>query len=181
VLSLSWSPTYCANPNNARRDPQQCGVKRGLVVHGLWPQNERGWPESCPSAQPPNVPHALRRQYLDIFPNGGLIEHEWDTHGVCSGLTQKQYLDQTRTLRAKVKTPPLLAPPSYPVSTSAVALRAALLQSNSALRPDSFALRCRRGQLEEVRVCFTKTGAPRRCGPDVKDNCPGGKLTLPAN
>jgi ribonuclease T2 len=181
VLSLNWSPTYCANPSNARRDPGQCGVRRGLVVHGLWPQNERGWPESCPSAQPPNVPNALKRQYLDMFPSAGLIEHEWDKHGVCSGLTQKQYLDQTRALRAKLRIPASLAPPTRPVTTSAAAIRVALTRANPTLKGDAFVLRCRAGQLDEVRVCFTKAGAPRRCGADVKGNCPGGKLTLPAN
>jgi ribonuclease T2 len=46
VLALSWSPTYCAS-RAGRRDRQQCGTGRGyaFVVHGLWPQYEKGWPD----------------------------------------------------------------------------------------------------------------------------------------
>ncbi|MCC2111314.1 MAG: hypothetical protein KDJ16_04705, partial [Hyphomicrobiales bacterium] len=46
VLSLSWSPSYC----EAEGDPRepQCRKERpsrryAFVVHGLWPQYERGW------------------------------------------------------------------------------------------------------------------------------------------
>ncbi len=47
VLSLSWSPSFCETAtSNARR--QQCGARPfSFVVHGLWPQYERGFPESC--------------------------------------------------------------------------------------------------------------------------------------
>ena len=47
VLSLSWSPSFCETATgNARR--QQCGARPfSFVVHGLWPQYERGFPESC--------------------------------------------------------------------------------------------------------------------------------------
>ena len=47
VLALSWSPSFCETATgNARR--QQCGARPfSFVVHGLWPQYERGFPESC--------------------------------------------------------------------------------------------------------------------------------------
>jgi ribonuclease T2 len=45
VLSLSWSPSFCETATgNARR--QQCGARPfSFVVHGLWPQYERGFPK----------------------------------------------------------------------------------------------------------------------------------------
>src|SRR5262245_26202773 len=48
ALSLSWSPTYCTS-QVGQNDSQQCGPGRtyAFVVHGLWPQYERGWPENC--------------------------------------------------------------------------------------------------------------------------------------
>src|SRR5262249_40589503 len=54
VLSLSWSPSFCETATgNARR--QQCGTRPfSFVVHGLWPQYERGFPESC-LAPPPRL------------------------------------------------------------------------------------------------------------------------------
>ena len=47
-LVLSWSPTFC-DSNAGRRARQQCGLNRryAFVVHGLWPQHEKGWPQNC--------------------------------------------------------------------------------------------------------------------------------------
>ena len=47
-LVLSWSPTFC-DSNAGRRDRAQCGKNRhyAFVVHGLWPQHEKGWPQNC--------------------------------------------------------------------------------------------------------------------------------------
>ncbi len=48
LLTLSWSPAYCATH---RADPaarDECARHRGFVAHGLWPQNENGsWPAFC--------------------------------------------------------------------------------------------------------------------------------------
>ncbi|HXP65277.1 MAG TPA: hypothetical protein VN815_07370, partial [Steroidobacteraceae bacterium] len=45
LLSLSWSPAYCLSDPGAA----ECNGPRrfGFIVHGLWPQNEAGWPENC--------------------------------------------------------------------------------------------------------------------------------------
>ena len=53
VLSLSWSPSYCeAEGDDANR--QQCEAARpyAFVVHGLWPQFERGFPQECATDEP---------------------------------------------------------------------------------------------------------------------------------
>ena len=39
VLALSRSPTFCASHP---ADHAECGVRRGFVVHGLWPQYKGG-------------------------------------------------------------------------------------------------------------------------------------------
>ena len=46
VLALSWSPSYCAG-EAGQNDQQQCapGRRFAFVVHGLWPQYNKGWPE----------------------------------------------------------------------------------------------------------------------------------------
>lgn len=48
VLSLSWSPSYC-EAEGEQANGQQCRAGRpyAFVVHGLWPQYERGYPENC--------------------------------------------------------------------------------------------------------------------------------------
>ena len=58
VLSLSWSPSFCAaaeERGNSGRSQAQCGERPfSFVVHGLWPQYDRGFPEYCkrPSPRP---------------------------------------------------------------------------------------------------------------------------------
>src|ERR1700712_303360 len=52
VLSLSWSPSFCEaaseRGNSGRSGVQGGGRPFSFVVHGLWPQYERGFPEYCP-------------------------------------------------------------------------------------------------------------------------------------
>src|ERR1051326_1079952 len=47
LLSLSWSPSFCETPAGAN-SREQCGARPySFVVHGLWPQYERGFPQNC--------------------------------------------------------------------------------------------------------------------------------------
>ena len=95
VLVLSWSPSFCAN--SAERDPArsahdpQCGARPfSFVVHGLWPQYERGFPEFC-QVPSPRLNRPIVSGMLDLMPAPGLIFHEWDRHGTCSGLSANAY------------------------------------------------------------------------------------------
>src|SRR5215469_4679314 len=50
ILSLSWSPSFCAGAaeRGARNANVQCGPRPySFVVHGLWPQYDKGFPEYC--------------------------------------------------------------------------------------------------------------------------------------
>ena len=51
VLALSWSPSYC-EAAQARDPSRKAGVECSgrpfaFVVHGLWPQYEKGFPSYC--------------------------------------------------------------------------------------------------------------------------------------
>src|SRR5450631_4308767 len=57
VLSLSWSPSFCEEAsergNSGRSQQVQCGGRPySFVVHGLWPQYERGFPDYCVRPSP---------------------------------------------------------------------------------------------------------------------------------
>ena len=55
VLALSWSPSFCeaaAERGNSGRSQVQCSRPYSFVVHGLWPQYERGFPEYCQRPSP---------------------------------------------------------------------------------------------------------------------------------
>src|SRR5690349_16354816 len=104
LLALSWSPTYCADVGEERRDPQ-CSFAGGrpyaFVLHGLWPQYERGWPSNCRSPDRGYVPGPVADRMLDIMPSRRLVFHEYRTHGSCSGLGVDAYFDLARQLYAK--------------------------------------------------------------------------------
>ena len=66
-----------------------CGGRPfSFVVHGLWPQYERGFPEYC-QRPAPRLARNTMNSMLDLMPAPGLIFNEWDKHGTCSGLAAK--------------------------------------------------------------------------------------------
>jgi len=95
VLSLSWSPEYCATSGgNAPNGDLQCrGAKKyGFVLHGLWPQYAKGgWPTTCSTTRA--VPPEVIDRVLPIMPSRALPQHEWDKHGTCSGKDVGAYFD----------------------------------------------------------------------------------------
>lgn len=178
LLSLSWSPTYCADAGD--RDPTQCGRDRryAFVVHGLWPQNERGWPANCASTQPLDVPSPLKRSMLDIMPSPRLVEHEWDDHGVCTGLTPLAFFGLTRRVYEKVVIPAAYRAPDRALMVTGADVETAFVNANPGLKRDMIAVQCDRTRLKEVRICATKTGAFRSCGGDVRDRCGPARVAM---
>ena len=96
VLSLSWTPSWCAIEGDAR-ESEQCdpGQGYGFTLHGLWPQYERGWPSYCPTSE--RAPsRAMTADMIDIMGSSGLAWHQWRKHGVCSGLSATDYYALSR-------------------------------------------------------------------------------------
>ena len=108
VLTLSWSPSFCeaaSERGNSGRSQTQCGGRPfSFVVHGLWPQYERGFPEYC-QRPAPRLARSIMTSMLDLMPAPGLIFNEWDKHGTCSGLAAKAYFENIRKARAAVRIP----------------------------------------------------------------------------
>src|SRR5438552_13444382 len=81
VLSLSWSPSFCATAaerGRGREANAQCGLRPySFVVHGLWPQYDKGFPEYC-QLPAPRLEHRLVAALLDPMPASHLIFNEWD-------------------------------------------------------------------------------------------------------
>src|SRR5947209_4807231 len=106
VLSLSWSPSFCeAAADRGGKQQAQCGERPySFVVHGFWPQYEKGFPEYC-QVPSPRLDRNLVSSMLDLMPAPRLIFHEWDRHGTCSGLSARAYFESARKARAQVKIP----------------------------------------------------------------------------
>jgi ribonuclease T2 len=174
VLSLSWSPQYCAGAGDG--DPQCSeGRRLGIVAHGLWPQYEKGWPESCGGGP---LEGALVDAVLDIMPSPKLIRHEWEKHGTCSGLLAADYFLEIRKALAGIHTPPTFQGPSATVATTPEGFRRAFLDANPRLGEADVAIECSGRYLQEVRVCLDRNLAPRQCSPDVRDHCAGPQMIV---
>ncbi|MCA1366356.1 ribonuclease T(2) [Bradyrhizobium sp. BRP14] len=180
VLSLSWSPTWCgANDPKGKSDQCEAGNDHGLIVHGLWPQNENGYPEYCPTRQPDRVPESLGRQYFELIPSMGLIGHQWRKHGTCSGLTQRDYFAVTRAARERVAIPPELASRGRR-DLAVSAIEAAFAAKNPGMTRETIAVTCEGRLLEEIRICFDKELNFRACPEVDRQACRRDTVLLPA-
>jgi ribonuclease T2 len=175
VLSLSWSPQYCATAKNA--DVQQCSGEKsyGFVVHGLWPQFERGFPSNCTKA--PYLPQPVIDRLLPIMPSKGLILHEWKTHGTCSGLDADAYATSIENAYNGLHIPDAYRQLDAPLTIKPSAMEAELGKANPLLKPNGISLDCRGAYFSEARICLDTDGQPRACGPELRDHC-GKTMTL---
>jgi ribonuclease T2 len=183
VLSLSWSPSYCdaateRSAENAARD-QQCGPRSfSFVVHGLWPQYERGFPEFCQNPAP-RLDRNIVSSMLDMMPSPRLIFHEWDRHGVCSGLPARAYFDTIRKARATVKIPPAYLDLAEPKTVSPAEVEDAFVAANPGLSHDAIAIGCDSKRLNEVRICLSKDLKFRDCAEVNSRTCKREQVLMP--
>lgn len=170
VLSLSWSPTFCAQ--HGSQSPEQCAGERhfGFVVHGLWPQHEKGYPQNCANSAAPTA--AQVESMLDLMPSTKLVSHEWTKHGTCSGLSTDAYLKLVREAYGRIHIPRNLVRPEKPVVTTLQEIEQWFVDANPGLTRDQFAVECK-GEVSEVRFCLQKDLALRACGSDVRSRCKG--------
>lgn len=171
VLSLSWSPTWCAQEGDARNSPQ-CDAGRGFgwVLHGLWPQNERGWPSWCRTTER-DPSRADTAAMEDIMGTSGLAWYQWQKHGRCSGLSARAYFETARAAYEAVVRPPVFRRLPRVMELPARVVEEAFLDANPGLRGDQITVTCRAGAIQEVRLCLTRDLTPRRCGDDVIRDC----------
>lgn len=182
VLALSWSPGFCELDGDRTRNREQCADGSGLrfVVHGLWPQNERGYPSDCgPSGRTPSRIALERAEGL--FPSESLARYQWRKHGTCSGSSPSDYFDDVRRAREKVSIPPALAKAEREQRWTAIDLERAFVAANPGLRADMMSVACRRGVLQEVRICFSKDLRGFRTCPEVdRAGCRTREITVSA-
>jgi ribonuclease T2 len=178
VLALSWSPSYCENAGR-RADPRQCGGRPyAFVVHGLWPQFERGYPEFC-RRPAPFVPEPLVRSMLELMPSRQLVIHQWRKHGTCSGLAPEEYFALVRRAREKVRNPAGFQRLSEYRMVTPAEVETAFIAANAGLERDMIAVDCDRRYLREVRVCVNKELEFRAC-PDVdRRACRAPSMVMP--
>jgi len=178
VLALSWSPGFCELKGG---DNQQCepGAGLGFVVHGLWPQYERGFPSDCPG---PTAPSRIALERANgVFPSVGLARYEWRKHGTCTGRSPSDYFADVARAREGVVVPQPFEKPTAPQSFVPIDIQRAFLAANPRLRPGMMAVGCRRGLLEDVKICLSKDLREFRACPEVvRSGCRAREISVPA-
>ncbi len=171
VLSLSWSPNWCATTGDARGS-EQCETQYdyGWILHGLWPQYHQGWPAYC------RTPHSapsrrMTREMQDIQGSAGLAWHQWKKHGTCSGLSAADYFALSREAYRKIARPEVFRKLDRSVKLPASVVEEAFLKANPGLEADMVTITCRDGYIEEARFCLSRDLVPVPCGRDVIRDC----------
>jgi ribonuclease T2 len=180
VLALSWSPTFCeATAERGREAREQCGARPySFVVHGLWPQYERGFPRSC-QVPAPRLNREIMSSMLDLMPAPRLVYHEWDTHGTCSGLAARDYFDLVRKARTTVKIPEGYSSLQNPLTVSPEEVEDAFVKANPGLSRSGVAVTCDSRRLSEVRICLSKDLRFRECPEIDRRACSRDKVVMP--
>src|SRR5437868_7049119 len=183
VLSLSWSPTYCEEASErgrtGRSQQVQCGGRPfSFVVHGLWPQYERGFPDYC-QRPAPRLDRNIVSSMLDLMPAPGLIFNEWDKHGTCSGLGARAYFETIRKARSAVKIPEEYLELSAPKTVAPAEIEEAFIKANPGLSSSAIAVTCDKTRLSEVRICMNKDLQFRACEEIDRRACRREQVTMP--
>lgn len=170
LLNLSWSPEFCHGHPNAA----ECSQHRAFTLHGLWPQNNDGtYPEDCSEAPGPSNPS----QYADIYPDAALLQHEWQTHGTCSGLGADAFFSLARRAEQQTRIPAELEHVTQGTSLSPDQIIALFTQINPGLPASSIAVSCGNNYLTAIEVCLDKNLQPESC--QAVKSCGANQVRIP--
>jgi ribonuclease T2 len=161
LLNLSWSPEFC----HGHPDAIECAAHSTFVLHGLWPQNNNGgYPENCAIA-PESSRSPDPSAFADIYPDAGLLQHEWRSHGACTGLSADAFFSAARAALRSVAIPPAFNNLGHQTSMTPDEILSSFSAANPSIPSASFALSCGNNYLTAVEVCLDKTLHPIACGP----------------
>lgn len=173
LLALTWSPEFCRTREGESRHRRQCSGdagRFGFVVHGLWPESGRSWPQWCPAPRPPA---AAMRANMCLSPSARLLARQWAKHGSCMTGRAETYFKVTRILFNSLRWPDFDAL-SRRRGLTAGHLREWFTAANRGWRADAVGIKLNeRGWLEELRLCYNRRFLPTRCAKGrfgAKDN-----------
>jgi ribonuclease T2 len=176
TLALSWSPEFCRTRTDDASQAMQCGGRSGsfgLVVHGLWPEGAKGYPQWCGAKR--SLTPAQVRGALCLMPSERLVARQWAKHGSCMVPDPGAYLRITRVLYEGVRLPDYdrIARED---GLTAGRIRAAFADANPGWPESAVGVRLNeRGWLEEIRLCYSRRFRPAPCTASrrgAKDSAP---------
>jgi ribonuclease T2 len=181
VLALSWSPSFCEATGERTSRSMQCSGDRPyhFVVHGLWPQFTRGFPEYC-QVPAPDLERRTVNAMLDIMPAPGLVRHQWAKHGTCSGeRSAPAFFERVRQARAKVRIPAEFEAVTDYRTVSPDEVEDAFVRANPGLTREMIAVQCDERRLREVRICIGRDMNFTACQEIDRRACRRDRLVMP--
>jgi ribonuclease T2 len=175
LLSLSWAPNYCAGHPTDHSSECRVGGHNAFVLHGLWPQSTSGPPPlSCTNASP--VATSTVDHMLNFMPSRSLIQHEWEKHGTCSGLSAQDYFAEAEQAYIHVQVPPQYRNLNQERQFSVQDLERSFAEANHG-PPEAFRISCHAGALVSLEVCVDKNLQYRSCTESVRE-CPVSQVDM---
>ncbi len=178
VLSLSWSPEYCALAGDTGASSRECvfGRRIGFVADGLWPRTSAGGgPEACGGAK--SVAKGLINSLPGTMPGADRIQRDWVAHGTCTGMTTNEYFTSLLLARAAVLIPVQFSTIAETTQESPAQIEAQFAGANPEVPEKAFRTVCRGGALMEVRVCFGKDLKAQAC-PVGEEECSAATVSV---
>ena len=164
TLALSWSPEFCKPRESSPSHRVQCSGSNGrfgMVVHGLWPQGQRTWPQWC--KQQNTLTPAELRKAMCMMPNARLVARQWAKHGSCMTRRPETYFGVTRVLWESLRIPEYDRI-SREDNLTAGRIRTAFAEANPGIPASAVGVKLNeRGWLQELRICYSKRFRPSRC------------------
>ncbi|NQX94922.1 MAG: ribonuclease T [Erythrobacter sp.] len=164
TLALSWSPEFCKPRESSPAHRVQCSGSNGrfgMVVHGLWPQGQRTWPQWC--RQQNKLTPAELRKAMCMMPSARLVARQWAKHGSCMTKKPETYFGVTRILWESLSIPEYDRI-SREDGLTAGRIRRAFAEANPGIPASAVGVKLNeRGWLEELRICYSKRFRPTRC------------------
>ena len=134
----------------------------GFIVHGLWPEAYGGRsPESCGTTRRYRI--RVVDFALPVMLSPGLIQHEWATHGICTGLNPFDYFSAAGSSSRRPSRSLCRLPRSKARSPKARGKSRPNLRGQSLFSAYRFPHVCPGRVFQEERICFDKNLKPRAC------------------
>jgi ribonuclease T2 len=177
LLSVSWAPNYCAGHPSDQSSECRAGGGKSFVLHGLWPQANSGpYLESCTTAPP--VGSDIVNHMLNYMPSASLVQHEWQTHGTCSGLSAQDYFAKVEQAFRNLQIPQAYQQMNQQKEAGVQDLEQAFASANNA-SASAFRVSCQSGELVNVEVCMNKDLQYQSCTGSVHE-CQGNSVLMRA-
>src|SRR5262249_1048125 len=135
-----------------------------FVLHGLWPQHDKSWPEDCPIGKRPWVPSPVIDEMRISCQARASSSTNTARTGPAHASIQRNILASRASSISASNSHTACRLPIPQKSLSVDEIKSAFESANPWLKPEMIAVSCRGDNLLDVRICFGRDLFPLACG-----------------